>query len=96
MQNIRQIGKTFNNLSGTSPTRLSNSIRFCFGAHKKSKITSKKSRFLTISFTTKDLSALAVRLVLELFSRERISAPEDGGGKTLAKKNADCTFTNNN
>ncbi|MDO5650189.1 MAG: hypothetical protein Q4G11_06245, partial [Gallicola sp.] len=59
------------------------------------KSISKKIIFLTMYCTIKALSALDVHLVPELLKKEKISEQADGGGKTIAKKNAVCMCTNN-
>ena len=50
----------------------------------------RKTMFLIIHCTTKDLSVLVVPPAQEPSGRTKISGPVAGGGKTAAKRNADC------
>jgi len=50
-----------------------------------------KKEFHTTHFTTKDSSASDVLHVPERLRKVKILELEDGGGKTLQKKNADYT-----
>src|ERR1700734_2443877 len=74
----------------------SNTIPSSIGIRKPSVNTSTNSKFPTIRFTIKALSASVVLPAPVRSGPERISVPADGGGKTTAKKNAASTRHLNN
>src|SRR3954453_15518503 len=68
-----------------------NSIHCFTGLTMKFSIILKNIMFLTTSYMTKALSALAVRPAPVLLSQVKTRVPADGGGK-LPRKSAACTF----